>query len=148
MIDKQRINLAEVEYLDMDFLANIINDFENPTIVEDESLNEVNFRTTTGKEVSFRQVDITGQKLRELKDGEFCHVERIFTESKYFDFTAGETIESANDVAYIFSQLEDESVENSFAVLVKDGKPYVIHVGMGNFDSTVFNLGAVVSHYA
>ena len=145
LIDQQRTNLADVEYLDLDSITKLINDFENPTIVEDQSLNEVNFRTTTGKEVSFRQVDITGQKLRELKDGEFCHVERIFTESKYFDFTAGETIESANDVAYIFSQLEDESVENSFAVLVKDGKPYVIHVGMGNFDSTVFNLGAVIA---
>ena len=145
LIDQQRTNLADVEYLDLDSITKLINDFENPTIVEDQILNEVNFRTTTGKEVSFRQVDITGQKLRKLKDGEFCHVERIFTESKYFDFTAGETIESANDVAYIFSQLEDESVENSFAVLVKDGKPYVIHVGMGDFNSTVFNLGAVIA---
>jgi hypothetical protein len=32
MIDKQRTNLADVEYLDLDDVAKIINDFENPVI--------------------------------------------------------------------------------------------------------------------
>ena len=103
------------------------------------------YTTSDGKQISFRQIDITGHKLRELEDGEFSHVERIFTKSKAFDFTSGKKIESANDVAYIFSQLEDESIENSFAVLVKKGKPYVIHVGMGAFDYATFNIGAIVA---
>ena len=103
------------------------------------------YTTSDGKQISFRQIDITGHKLRELEDGEFSHVERIFTKSKAFDFTSGKKIESANDIAYIFSQLEDESIENSFAVLVKKGKPYVIHVGMGAFDYATFNIGAIVA---
>ena len=32
LIDKQRINLAEVEYLDLDLVTKLIQDFENPTI--------------------------------------------------------------------------------------------------------------------
>ena len=34
LIDQQRINLAEVDYLDLDSVANILKDFENPTIDE------------------------------------------------------------------------------------------------------------------
>lgn len=37
LIDKQRTNLADVEYLDLEDVANIVNNFENPTI-EDEEL--------------------------------------------------------------------------------------------------------------
>lgn len=139
-------SIAYIEYNRRTSAEKVLSDIDNyfsKGIVPVQP--EVRFRTSTGKEVSFEQVDITGQKLRELEDGEFCHVERIFTESKYFDFTAGEKIESANDVAYIFSQLEDESVENAFAVLVKDGKPYVIHIGMGGFDYSMFNMAAVVA---
>ena len=32
LIDQQRINLAEVDYLDLDSVANILKDFQNPTI--------------------------------------------------------------------------------------------------------------------
>ncbi|MBR5898580.1 MAG: hypothetical protein IKZ14_03835 [Muribaculaceae bacterium] len=32
MIDQQRTNLADVEYLDLDLVANLLRDFENPTI--------------------------------------------------------------------------------------------------------------------
>ena len=34
LIDQQRINLAEVDYLDLDSAANILKDFQNPTIDE------------------------------------------------------------------------------------------------------------------
>ena len=34
LIDQQRINLAEVDYLDLDSVANILKDFQNPTIDE------------------------------------------------------------------------------------------------------------------
>jgi DNA-binding transcriptional MerR regulator len=32
LIDKQRTNLAEVEYLDLDSVAKVIESFENPTV--------------------------------------------------------------------------------------------------------------------
>ncbi len=72
-------------------------------------------------------------RLRKLKKGETCHVERVYEETKQFDFTGKEKVESAEDVAYIFRQLENAAVENSFLVLVKDGKPTVIHLGVGSY---------------
>ena len=57
-------------------------------------------------------------RLRKLKKGETCHVERVYEETKQFDFTGKEKVESAEDVAYIFRQLENAAVENSFLVLV------------------------------
>ena len=49
--------------------------------------------------------------LRPLEKGEMSLVQRIFTKSRAFDFTAGEQIESLEDVAYIFKNLEDETEE-------------------------------------
>lgn len=72
--------------------------------------------------------------------GEFCVVERVFTESGSFNFTSGERIESAADVAYIFSALEDAAKEHSFVVLVKDGRPTVIELGMGTFTATMVDM--------
>jgi hypothetical protein len=40
LIDKQRKNLADVEYLDLDSIANVIESFGNPS-VEDENLSLV-----------------------------------------------------------------------------------------------------------
>lgn len=72
-------------------------------------------------------------RMRKLKKGETCHVERVYEETKQFDFTGKEKVESAEDVAYIFRQLENAAVENSFLVLVKDGRPTVIHLGVGSY---------------
>ena len=36
VIDKQRINLAEVDYLDLDFVAKIIKNFENPKLFDEK----------------------------------------------------------------------------------------------------------------
>ena len=72
--------------------------------------------------------------------GEFSVVERVFTESGSFNFTSGEKIESADDVAFIFSALEDAAKEHSFVVLVKDGKPTVVELGMGTFTATMVDL--------
>lgn len=81
--------------------------------------------------------------LRELKEGEKSHVERVFTENKNFEFSSMNKVESYSDIAYIFRQLEDEAIENSFAVLVKKGKPTVIHLGTGNYTGTMVNNSAL-----
>ena len=72
--------------------------------------------------------------------GEFSVVERVFTESGSFNFTSGEKIESAADVAFIFSALEDSAKKHSFVVLVKDGKPTVVELGMGTFTATMVDV--------
>lgn len=79
--------------------------------------------------------DLTKIRLRELGEGEVSHVERRYVENGTFSFTGGEHIESAADVAYIFRQLEDAAVENSFMVLIKDGVPTVIHLAIGSYNA-------------
>ena len=45
LIDKQRTNLAEVEYLDLDSIAKIIKDFENPNIESaDENFSRIRYQ--------------------------------------------------------------------------------------------------------
>ncbi|MEG1543266.1 MAG: JAB domain-containing protein, partial [Tannerellaceae bacterium] len=85
--------------------------------------------------------------LGKLKKGEFCHVERVFSESKAFSFTGKDKVETIDDVAFIFRQLENSSIENSFAVLVKDGEATVLHLGMGSFDQTVANTDAIYAAF-
>ena len=97
----------------------------------------------TGNSILQRQTDTgvpgANSGLNEDK-GEFCVVERVFTENGAFNFTSGEKIESADDVAYIFSALEDAAKEHSFVVYVKDGKPTVIELGMGSFNATMLDI--------
>lgn len=76
----------------------------------------------------------------DVEKGEFCVVERVFTENGAFNFTSGEKIESADDVAYIFSALEDAAKEHSFVVYVKDGMPTVVELGMGSFNATMVDV--------
>lgn len=72
--------------------------------------------------------------------GEFSLVERVFTKNGSFNFTSGEQIESADDVAFIFSALEDAAKEHAFVVYVKDGRPTVVELGMGTFTATMVDI--------
>ena len=97
----------------------------------------------TGNSILQRQTDTGvpgGNSGLNTEKGEFCVVERVFTENGAFNFTSGERIESADDVAYIFSALEDAAKEHSFVVYVKDGKPTVIELGMGSFNTTMVDI--------
>ena len=78
--------------------------------------------------------------MRKLEEGETSHVERVFTENKNFEFTTKNRIESYDDVAYIFKELENEAVENTFVALVKDGKPTVVHLGMGTSTASMVDF--------
>ena len=80
-------------------------------------------------------------------NGEFCHIERIFRESGMFSFCGKEKVETADDVAYIFKELENASVENAFVVLVKENIPTIVHLGMGLFAETQVNLAAIKAAY-
>lgn len=84
--------------------------------------------------------------LRKLEPGEFCKVERIISENRYFDFTGAEEIETVDDVAYIFRSLENEAVENGFVVFVdQKNKPTILHMGTGSFDSAIVNFNAIAT---
>ena len=81
--------------------------------------------------------------LRKLEPGETCLVERKLSEAGEFSFIGRDRIESTEDVAFIFRKLETKAVENSFIVFVKDGKPTVLHVGMGNIDAVNVDLSGL-----
>ena len=102
--------------------------FENAPVEE----SQLHISQTTSQEKDADR-DLTALHLRDLADGEQCFVERRYRENGFFSFVGGESIESAEDVAFIFRSLEDQSVENSFLAMVKDGKPLVIHLGIGTY---------------
>lgn len=74
-------------------------------------------------------------------------VERTFRTSGAFSFSGKETIESRDDIAFIFKQLEDSAVENAFLVFVKDGVPTILHVGMGGVSYTMIDNSVVLPAY-
>ena len=84
-------------------------------------------------------------KRASLKEGEFCRVERVFRKSGSFEFSSRNKVESTADIAYIFRQLENASVENVFAVYIKDGQPIVQHISMGGIDSSIVECGGIIA---
>ncbi len=115
-------------------------DYNKNDIFAENSTNEKksSYKTQKGKEIKYetlplftdedfytgrrsdnlqRKEDLSRNKLRRLEEREICIVERVFTESKAFSFSGKERIESVEDVAYIFDQLEMTSNENSFLVM-------------------------------
>ncbi len=82
--------------------------------------------------------------LRQLEGDEFCLVEAQYTENKHYSFTSNNRIRTYEDVAYIFKTLQDSAVEHSFAVLVKNGKPTIIHLGIGGFAGTSVDLRVII----
>ena len=85
--------------------------------------------------------------LRRLGEGEFSLVERKFSTTGEFSFTTDGRIESMDDVAYIFRSLENYSVEHTFALLVKEGKPLIVHLGMGGPTASMADLTAIRAAY-
>lgn len=80
-------------------------------------------------------------------DGEYCTLERKFRESNYMEFTSAEKVESADDVAFIFEELENASVENVFVVMTKRGVPTVMHISIGGFNWSAMNAAPVKLAY-
>jgi DNA repair protein RadC len=87
--------------------------------------------------------EITGNTLvSQLKEGEFAIVERKYSQIGMFDFTTrgNNKINSHADVAFIFRQLENESIEHAFAVYVdKNSKPSVQWLSMGGINATIID---------
>ena len=113
--------------------------------VIDSDISTSEYKPKDGKPIRFTKWKDGGLITKD--DGQFCLIERVFTESGAFSFTSKKKIKSSNDVAYIFRQLETSSIENAFVVMVKKGKPVVIHAGMGTFNQTMVNNAAIKAAY-
>ena len=112
-------------------------------IEADSKPKSAEYHSASGNTVSFEGMG----GLRKLDKGEFAHVERVFTKSGAFSFSGASKIESIDDVAYIFRNLENYAVENTFAALVKDGVTHVVHLGMGGPVSSMADLSALRGAY-
>lgn len=112
---------------------------ESAEIVESESERVM----TGGGYISYNAVG----HLPEAKVGEFAYVERQFSRSGEFMFTGNGVIRDRGDVAYIFRSLENYSVENVFAVFVKDGRGHILHIGMGGPLASYADMGAIRAGY-
>ena len=117
----------------------------NSNIQENTAKSSIVDRDKAIGEARFSVEPLIGNKaifdgMRKLEEGETSHVERVFTENKNFEFTTKNRIESYDDVAYIFKELENEAVENTFVALVKDGKPTVVHLGMGTSTASMVDF--------
>ena len=83
-------------------------------------------------------------RLRRLREGEKCYVERRLSEDKSFTLVGrSEKVETVDDVAYIFRCLEDKAVEHTFLVFVKDGVPTIVHAGMGSAVQSAMDLSTL-----
>lgn len=114
-------------------------------LTDKEHATSGTYTSKDGKKTSFVQLPLgIGEDektpadfvLRPLKEGETCYVERRYEENKMFTFTGNEIIESPDDIAYMFRCLEDSAIEHTFMVLLKNGKPTIIHTGMGQIDGS------------
>lgn len=110
--------------------------------VKAETGGEAEFRIGGGEIVRYNHLG-GSVGLGRVGKGEFTHVERVFAADGSFSFTGKEKIETTDDIAYIFRELEDYSCEHAFVVCVRDGVPTVVHVGMGTAVATLVNEQAV-----
>ena len=85
--------------------------------------------------------EITAPSYRPLQEGEESSVERKYKAYKELKFFAAhEKIETPDDVAYLFNQLQDETVEHGFiAHETKEHGIIVQHVSTGSFNSSIFD---------
>ena len=151
-IDRASLSRAEVEMriIDKRFMkirshgAEVRPVKSKVTAIEaDSKPKPAEYHSASGNTVSFEGMG----GLRKLGKGEFAHVERVFTKSGAFSFSGASKIESIDDVAYIFRNLENYAVENTFAALVKDGVTHVVHLGMGGPVSSMADLSALRGAY-
>lgn len=106
---------------------------------EERGAEEI-YQTAGGESIRF---DGSTGLLPKLREGEYALVERRFAVNGGFDFSGRTTVESADDVAFIFRTLESYGTEQAFGVLLKDGKPTIIHLGSGSAVSTVVDLSSL-----
>ncbi|WP_321995360.1 JAB domain-containing protein [Draconibacterium orientale] len=84
----------------------------------------------------------THPSYRKLGPGERSSVEMKYSRDKNFVFDGRNKIESTDDVAYLFRELENRSIENMFAALIdKDGRPFIVHLSMGTRHATIVDTG-------
>ncbi len=116
---------------------------------EEIKYQRINFKENISK-------DLTGQNsekefklksYRPLKDDEFTNVEVKFKTWKQLDFWSRTVeIQTPEDVAFIFRNLESEAVEHVFAVHhKKDNSVQIQHLGTGNYNSTVADTSAILA---
>lgn len=91
-------------------------------------------------------IDISklNSSLIDEQSGDIVYCKRQYSENRYFGFTGQERIVTDKDVAFIMRKLQEYGIEHAFAChVLKDGRPVLQHIGMGDFNSCVANRDLV-----
>lgn len=134
---------VEIRHRKEHILSDLLNGSDDTpieTISDEAAAEEKSGEVKTGG--GFISYNALGH-LPDAKEGEFAYVERKFSRTGEFSFTGADKIRDRGDVAYLFRSLENYSVENVFAVLVKDGTARVLHIGMGTATSSLADMSAI-----
>jgi DNA repair protein RadC len=126
---------------------------ENNQVYKDKTDKEVTYGSAKEKNLipgtdrgAGSKVD-TNPSYRALRSGEQAYLERKYRLFKGFKFTAArEKVQSPEDVAYIFKQLEGESIEHTFALHVRgEGQlPIVQHISTGSYTQSIIEPGPIL----
>jgi ParB-like chromosome segregation protein Spo0J len=83
---------------------------------------------------------------RPLQEGEFSKIERKYRAFKVLNFfSRKEKVESPQDVAFIFNQLEGESIEHAFVLHIpENGSPIVQHISTGSFNASLVDPKSMI----
>lgn len=136
--------------------------YQNSNFVFEKEENSKYAKTSTGEEIPFKifsanNNDARPHNLRESNhsgyglsddgvDSPMINVERQYAEFKQLDFEAGTKINNANDVAWLFRNLEDEAVEHLFALYkFKDNSYFVQHLSSGGVTSAIMDSRVMLS---
>ena len=136
--------LAEQKRLDAEYnkLAKKENQTKDSGTPGLEESKTTYVKNSDGSETSIEYVGNIAES-----EGKTSLVERTYRENGYFNFTGKEKISTVQDVAFIFKQLENYAIENAFVAMIKDGKPVVIHIGMGNINQSIIDYSAIKLAY-
>lgn len=109
----------------------------------------INFKENDSKDLTRQNSDkeFKIKSYRPLTDDEFTKVEVKFKTWKHLDFWSRTVeIQTPEDVAFIFRNLESEAVEHIFAVHhKKDNSVQIQHLGTGTYNATIADTSAILA---
>ncbi|HQJ89162.1 MAG TPA: JAB domain-containing protein, partial [Paludibacteraceae bacterium] len=126
------------------------NDYGTGNVDESEITEEVEgIEESEAEEVEEPSVSYKGGEIEEnaafdAEGKEFTLIERTFSEKQGFDFTGNEKIENAGDIAYLFRNLENSSVENSFGVYQSKEGTTIQYLTTGDDSHTIVPISAML----
>jgi N12 class adenine-specific DNA methylase len=142
--EKKYQNQHEEKNVDVDKVVEMVQEKRgdyNKSKKESVSMGNNNYETTISNIDNSKNPTL---RMLDESKGEYSFVERKYSLDKNFSFMGTNKIESYNDVAFIFKNLQRASIENVFVLhVLPSGKPLVQHLSMGSFVGSIVYTEAI-----